>query len=184
MTVLRTITPFRWLRTAVLVVWGISIRWSQTNAQSFNRQLVASYADNNSDVAFGSRATIGNRIFGLGGSVMSGRMQDEGDPLLNYHISGVDATARFLDNWIQLYFEYVLRRNDTNFGARQIAYGTVTELNVLLMESPNLRVLLRYDTLEHRDFAGSEAPPTERKIQYSPNRIRPTKILNGRRHRS
>ena len=32
----------------------------------------------------------------------------------------------------------------------------VTEIDALLFEPPNLRMLVRYDTLEHRDFFGNE----------------------------
>ena len=115
-----------------------------------------SYTDNNSDVALGSRATVGNKFIRFGGSLMSGRMQDEGSPNLSYHLSGADATARFFDDQLRLYFEYAIRRNDSNFGTRQISYGTITELDALLLEHPNLRMLVRYDTLEHRDFFGSQ----------------------------
>lgn len=115
-----------------------------------------SYSDNNSDVAFGSRATVGSKHLRFGASVMSGRMQNEGTRNLSYHLSGVDSTLALLDNQIRMYFEYALRRNDSLFGVRQIAYGTVTEIDALLWEDPNLRMLVRYDTLEHRDFRGSE----------------------------
>ncbi|MDG2223430.1 MAG: hypothetical protein P8L85_18755 [Rubripirellula sp.] len=114
-----------------------------------------SYTDNNTDLAFGSRATIGNDCLQVGGSWMSGRMQDEGANPLNFHLTGIDSTLRLLDDQIRLHCEYAIRRNDSNFPIRQIAYGTVSELNVLLCEDPNLRFLCRYDTLEHRDFNGS-----------------------------
>lgn len=115
-----------------------------------------SYSDNNSDVAFGSRATVGSKHLRFGASVMSGRMQNEGSSNLAYHLSGVDSMLTLLDNQLRLYFEYALRRNDSLFGERQIAYGTVTELDALLWDDPNLRMLVRYDTLEHRDFSGRE----------------------------
>ena len=113
-----------------------------------------SYADNNQQPAYGGRATIGNKQMRFGGSVMAGRMEDDMDAPLNYHFAGADATARFCDDQIRIYFEYALRRNDTRFPVRQIAYGTVTELEVLLLSDPNVSALARYDTLEHRDFAG------------------------------
>ncbi|MCA9139280.1 MAG: hypothetical protein KDB00_21045 [Planctomycetales bacterium] len=115
-----------------------------------------SYADNNTDVSFGTRATVGNDIVRCGGSVMSGRMQNEGSPNLNYHLSGFDASFNTCDNMVRGSFEYAIRRNDSIFGPRQISYGTTTDLDVLLWENPNIRVHTRYDTLEHRDFAGEE----------------------------
>jgi len=113
------------------------------------------YTDNNTDVAFGSRATIGNAWLRFGGSLMSGRMQDEGSPELSYHLTGADGTMKLFEDQLRLHFEYAIRRNDSSFGVRQISYGTVTELDALLWEQPNLRLLCRYDTLEHRDFFGS-----------------------------
>ncbi len=113
-----------------------------------------SYADNNSQPAFGSRATVGNGKVRFGGSLMSGQMQDDMDPELNYFLSGADATARFCDNDIRLYFEYAIRRNDSNFNRGQIAYGIVSEIEALLFAKPNLSALARYDTLEHRDSFG------------------------------
>ncbi len=140
--------------TATLDVYGVNgLQGSGSGVQFTSSRR---YSDNNSDVGFGSRATIGNRLVRFGGSVMSGRMQDEGAPNLNYHISGADVTARLFDNQLRLYSEYVIRRNDSAFGPRQISYGTVTEIDALLVEKPNLRMLVRYDTLEHRDFFGSE----------------------------
>ena len=85
---------------------------------------------------------------------MAGRLEDEGSAILNYHLAGADATARFWDDEVRLYFEYALRRNDSVFGRRQISYGIVSELEVLLLERPNISALFRYDTLEHRDFFG------------------------------
>lgn len=113
-----------------------------------------SYTDNNTDVAFGSRATIGNDWLRFGGSLVSGRMQNQGAPELNLHISGADATLKLLDDQLRVHFEYAIRRNDSGFGVRQVSYGTVSEIDALLWEAPNLRFLLRYDTLEHRDFLG------------------------------
>lgn len=115
-----------------------------------------SYTDNNSDGAFGTRVTVGTRDLRVGGSLVSGQMQDEGTPELSFHVSGVDAALSLWDNQLRLSFEYAIRRNDSLFGIRQIAYGTNTQLDALLWDEPNLRMLVRYDTLEHRDFGGSE----------------------------
>ena len=115
------------------------------------------YTDNNSNVTVGTRATIGNKKFRLGGSVMSGQLQDEGAPRLNFNLTGADFTGRFLDDQLRFYFEYAIRRNDSIFGQRQLAYGTVSELNALLFAKPNIRMLARYDTIEHQDFFGNQA---------------------------
>jgi mono/diheme cytochrome c family protein len=116
-----------------------------------------SYSDNNHLPAVGGRATVGNGQIRFGGSVMSGQLQNDMTDPLNYHLAGGDVTARFLDNQVRLYFEYAIRRNDTNFDRGQIAYGTISELEVLLLSTPNLSALARYDTLEHRDFFGDSS---------------------------
>ena len=114
------------------------------------------YTDNNSNVTVGTRATIGNKKFRVGGSVMSGQLQDEGAPELNFNLTGADFTGRFFDDQLRFYFEYAIRRNDSIFGQRQLAYGTVSELNALLFTKPNIRMLARYDTIEHQDFFGNQ----------------------------
>ena len=112
-----------------------------------------SYADNNREPAVGGRATMGNKRLRFGGSVMSGRMQDEGSPALHYKFAGADVTGRLLDDQVRIYFEYAIRDNDTNL-EDEIAYGIVSEIEILLCEQPNLNALFRYDTLEHRKFVG------------------------------
>ena len=114
------------------------------------------YTDNNSNVTVGTRATIGTKNIRVGGSVMSGQLQDELSPILNFNLTGADVTARFFDDQLRFNFEYAIRRNDSVFGQRQIAYGTVTEIDALLVADPNIRMLARYDTIEHRDFFGSQ----------------------------
>ena len=104
----------------------------------------------------GTRATIGTKNIRVGGSVMSGQLQDELSPILNFNLTGADVTARFFDDQLRFNFEYAIRRNDSVFGQRQIAYGTVTEIDALLVADPNIRMLARYDTIEHRDFFGSQ----------------------------
>ncbi len=116
-----------------------------------------SYADNNSKPAVGGRATVGNKRIRFGGSIMTGRFEDDMQPAANYKLAGADATARFCDNQVRLYFEYAMRRNDTIFPRRQIAHGIVSELEVSLLSEPNLKALLRYDTLKHRDFNGESS---------------------------
>lgn len=126
----------------------------QGSGPGVNFTLSRSYTDNNTDVAFGSRATAGNDWFRVGASWMAGRMQDEAAPKLAFHLTGVDGTIRVCDDQIRFHAEYAIRRNDSSFGERQIAHGTVAELDALLWEDSNLRLLCRYDTLEHRGFFG------------------------------
>ena len=112
------------------------------------------YADNNDEPTLGGRATIGNNRLRFGGSIMSGRMNDQLTPSLQYKLTGADVTARFCEDLIRVYFEYAIRTNDTVFGEDQIAYGIVSEAEFLLLDDPNLNALVRYDTLEHRSFFG------------------------------
>jgi hypothetical protein len=116
-----------------------------------------SYADNNSDPAIGGRATVGSKILRFGGSVMTGRMQDDMDTPLGYNLAGADVTGHLFDDLLRLYIEYAIRRNDSNFDDGQLTYGMVYEAEILLCSEPNLSALLRYDTLEHRDFFGDES---------------------------
>ena len=86
---------------------------------------------------------------------MSGYMQDdiEEDPL-QFRLAGGDVTAKLFDDVVRLYFEYAMRQNDTGLDDNQLAYGTVTEMEVLLLSDPNISFLGRYDTLDHRGFFG------------------------------
>lgn len=136
---------------------GYAVNGLQGGGPGVNFTRSRSYADNNHDAGYGARATVGNKQTRFGGSVMAGRLEDEGGTPLNYHLAGADATARLFDNTTRLYFEYAMRRNDSIFGQRQISYGIVSELEVLLLERPNLSALVRYDTLEHRDFFGASS---------------------------
>ena len=115
-----------------------------------------SYTDNNHEPATGGRATIGNRSIRIGGSVMTGRMQDEGlDPLL-YRFAGGDATVR-IDDWLRFYFEYAIRDTESEFERGQIAYGSVYECELLLLSDPNISILGRYDTETFHDGDGDES---------------------------
>lgn len=146
-----------WCRDWKITLDGYAVNGLQGRGGGVNYTSSRDYADNNRHAGYGGRATIGNPTMRLGSSVMAGRMEDEGSDPLNYHLAGADATARFCDDDVRLYFEYAIRRNDTIFGQRQISYGIVSELEVLLCERPNLSFLARYDTLEHRDFFGESS---------------------------
>ncbi|MCA9148881.1 MAG: hypothetical protein KDA92_06275 [Planctomycetales bacterium] len=116
------------------------------------------YVDNNLEPAIGGRATVGNSTLRFGGSVMSGEMQDDGAPVKRfYNFAGGDVTGRFFDNLIRTYFEYAIRKNDSPFPNDQMVYGTVTEIEALLLGEPNLSLLGRYDTMEFRDNFGKDS---------------------------
>ena len=116
-----------------------------------------SYVDNNSEPAIGGRATVGTSDLRVGGSVMSGRMQEEGSTPLGYKQTGADATWRFKD-LLRTYFEYAIRANDNDISElQQMIYGIVAESEVLLWSEPDIHFLLRYDTLEYRDRLGEDS---------------------------
>ena len=83
---------------------------------------------------------------------MSGTAQDDGNPQINYRLSGVDAVLRVKDK-IRFYFEYAIRTEDSIFvpGQQDHTYGIVTECEFDIPCTKNLSFLLRYDTLELRD---------------------------------
>ena len=115
-----------------------------------------SYVDNNREPAFGARATIGNRAVRFGGSLKAGQLQNEGTTPQSYHMVGADVTARYQE-LVRFYFEYALRRDDTVVTTleQNITYGIVTELELMVWKQPNIGLLGRYDTLEHRHaFSG------------------------------
>jgi len=116
-----------------------------------------SYADNNSEPAIGGRATVGTSDLRVGGSIMSGRMQEEGSTPLGYKLTGADATWRYRD-LLRTYFEYAIRANDNDISElQQMIYGIVAEGEVLLWSEPDIHFLLRYDTLEYRDRFGEDS---------------------------
>ncbi|MCA9212887.1 MAG: hypothetical protein KDB27_07480 [Planctomycetales bacterium] len=116
------------------------------------------YTDNNSQVGVGGRATIGGSKLRFGGSIMAGEMQDDGAvDKRNYRLAGGDVTGRFLENQLRTYFEYAIRQNDSPFPDDQIVFGTVTEVEALLLDKPNLSLLGRYDTTEYRDGFGHDS---------------------------
>jgi hypothetical protein len=136
---------------------GFAVNGLQGGGSGVNFTRSRSYTDNNRYASYGGRATVRNQTVTIGGSLMAGRLEEEGSNPLSYHLVGGDATARFCNDEVRLYFEYALRRNDSIFGQRQISYGMVSELEVLLLARPRVSALLRYDTLEHRDFFGESS---------------------------
>ncbi len=114
-----------------------------------------SYFDNNSNVAVGGRATVGNERWRIGGSVAGGELQDEGAPLQTYSLAGGDVSYRH-GEFLRAYYEYAIREEDSfSFAdSESIAYGNLIEAEVLLLKKPKISFLARYDTLEHRGALG------------------------------
>jgi hypothetical protein len=118
-----------------------------------------SYRDNNSNLAFGGRGTIGNDVVRIGGSVASGELQNDLAPVQYYKMSGADISLR-LGERFRANYEYAIRVSDTFPNAETIAYGNVVEAELTVRDCPEaLRIpkvslLARYDTLEHRGFQG------------------------------
>jgi mono/diheme cytochrome c family protein len=115
----------------------------------FNRSRL--YFDNNEEPSLGARITLGSDFFRLGASVLGGNSQDEQTPPLDHFLAGADATCQITDR-LRFYFEYAMRRQESQFvaGADEDTYGTVTELEWRVWDCPNISLLVRYDTLEHR----------------------------------
>jgi hypothetical protein len=130
-----------------------------------------SYQDNNSNVAVGGRATIGNERLRFGGSIAGGELQDEGAPLQAYSLAGGDVSYRHGDMF-RAYYEYAIREEESfPFpDAESIAYGNLIEAEVLLLEKPKISFLARYDTLEHRGRLGDM---TTERFTYGLNWVLP-----------
>lgn len=112
-----------------------------------------SYRDNNSNVAVGGRATIGNSKLRFGGSVASGELQDELAPKQFYKLAGGDITFRWEDTF-RAYYEYAIREEKLFPGLRNVIYGNLVESEVLLLSDPQISLLARYDTLNHSGSFG------------------------------
>ena len=128
-----------------------------------------SYQDNNSNVAVGGRATIGNERWRSGGSIAGGELQDDGTPLQAYSLAGGDVTYRHGDRF-RAYYEYAIRDEDSAPDSESIAYGNLIESEILLLKKPKISFLARYDTLEHRGALGHMS--TER-LTYGLNWVLP-----------
>ena len=118
----------------------------QGNAGGVNFNLSRSYSDNNRSPAVGGRFTLGNPRFRLGASGMSGKMQSEGSPVLDYHLVGADATINA--EKLRAYFEYAFRRDENGTPDSNEIDGYIFELEWKARE--RLSLLTRYDTLEQQ----------------------------------
>ncbi len=116
-----------------------------------------SYRDNNSNVAVGGRATIGNRHLKIGGSVASGEQQFEfpGAALQNYKLAGGDVSFRWNET-VRAYYEYAIRDEDPFPGGRNLSYGHLVEAEITLLSDPKISLLTRYDTLENHGNFGDQ----------------------------
>jgi mono/diheme cytochrome c family protein len=116
-----------------------------------------SYEDNNSNVAAGGRATIGNKHWRFGGSVAGGELQDQGAPVQNYSLAGGDVTYRD-GEFLRTYYEYAIRDEDSfpSPNSESLAFGNLIESEVLLYDKPKISFLARYDTLDHRGALGND----------------------------
>ena len=116
-----------------------------------------SYRDNNSNVAVGGRATIGNQYLKVGGSIASGEQQFEfpGATLQNYKLAGGDVSIRWNDT-LRAYYEYAIRDEDPFPGGRNLSYGHLVEAEILLLSDPQISLLGRYDTLENHGNLGDQ----------------------------
>jgi hypothetical protein len=139
-----------------------------------------SYLDNNSNVAVGGRATIGNERWRFGGSIAGGELQDEGAPLQAYSLAGGDVSYRHGDLF-RAYYEYAIREEDSFPlpDSESIAYGNLIEAEVLLLEKPKISFLARYDTLEHRGRLGDM---TTERFTYGLNWVLPGGSLLALNH--
>ena len=114
-----------------------------------------SYMDNNREPTVGGRVTVGSKFMRVGGSLMTGNLAMDQTPAVPYKLAGADATLRIHDA-LRLYFEYAIREGDSFLpGRHDYVYGIVAEIEAQLLERVSL--LVRYDTLEHRDTAFGES---------------------------
>jgi len=114
-----------------------------------------SYRDNNSNLAVGGRATFGNQKLKIGGSVASGEMQFDGLTLQNYKLAGGDVSFRWGEK-LRAYYEYAIRDENPFPGFENTIYGNLVELEVMLWDDPQISVVTRYDTLDHRGDLGDQ----------------------------
>jgi hypothetical protein len=155
--------------------WDVTLDTYAVNGLQFGGPSVfffsRSYQDNNSNVAVGGRATIGNDCWRFGGSIAGGELQNEGDPLQTYSLAGGDVSYRN-GEFFRAYYEYAIREEDSfpSPDSQSIAYGNLIEAEVLLFNKPKISFLARYDTLEHRGALGQMS--TER-ITYGLNWVLP-----------
>jgi len=77
---------------------GFAVKCLQGGGSDVNFTRSRSYTDNHLDAGYRGRATISNKKVRIGGSLMAGRLQEQGSGPLNYHPTGAEATARFWDD--------------------------------------------------------------------------------------
>ena len=112
-----------------------------------------SYSDNNTDIAIGGRATLGNSWIRFGGSYSSGEMQWSGEPTQSYKLIGGDVTLRYLD-YIRASYEYAKRTEDTTTTDESQVDGHVAEVEGMIWKKPRIGLIVRYDTLNHTGEIG------------------------------
>ncbi|HVX15008.1 MAG TPA: hypothetical protein VHC22_27705 [Pirellulales bacterium] len=124
------------------------------------------YVENNKEPAVGTRVTLGNQFVRLGGSLTSGRFNDDSgsgpnNQGLYYRIYGFDLSARYED-LVRFQIEYADRDTDRivslagqSFRAREHVAGMYSELEIRLKKKSKWSYLVRYDLLDRR----SVVPP-------------------------
>lgn len=128
------------------------------------------YVDNNKSPAVGARGTIGNQQLTLGGSMMSGRFNDNtgsgpNGRGLDYWIYGADATYRYEDI-LRLQFEYAQRDTDrfvnlpNQLFSRDRVGGCYVEGELMVSRKYNLSLINRYDTQARHSLIPTGSMPT------------------------
>lgn len=140
--------------TTTLDLYAVNGLIGGTDGIDFDRS--RELLDNNSRVAWGSRATIGTPAFRVGGSVTGGQFNDKpyGDPFyspMRYFIYGFDVSYRHKDLF-RLQAEYARRSNDrynsdTNGLVQEHVEGVYVESECRLQSGSPVSFLCRYDWL-------------------------------------
>ncbi len=130
------------------------------------------YVDNNSQPAFGGRATVGSKSIRLGGSYMTGQFNDAvGSGLsakeLDYQIIGADLTVRHQD-LIRFQAEFAMRYSDRiDFSQALVredhTQGINLETQIRLLEDPPVSLIARYDMIEQK----GDLPPITSSLSKS-----------------
>ena len=120
-----------------------------TGNSIFNRS--RAYFDNNEEPSGGIRLALGGDYFRLGVSALGGNLEEQNLPRVNYALAGADATVQITER-LRFYFEYAIRDQDSIFapGEKEKAFGTVTQLELMIWDAPYVGLLVSYDTLDQR----------------------------------